>query len=263
MILTEKPLFVVPNSNSKIFSAGYAGYEDYANVLLGMTSAEKDQAKLLLPPGEDMLNPSSLRLIHVANWIRNDPYRPPSSPSDGCYALYARLNHSCVPNCIGWSTPTGQHDALVPGASIVATRSIDTGDEIVISYHSNRLNTMTMRERSKLLRFTCTCQVCSGTASQRLCSDLRRRLLRGVIYLMQGHDEKHMTEQQPQLPLIVDPALKLRAERGEHKPSMSFVYAALMLAACLETPARRTIAAHAIAQSTAAECFFFAAVLYT
>ncbi|KAJ2979628.1 hypothetical protein NQ176_g3132 [Zarea fungicola] len=210
---------------------------------------------------------------------------PPDSqkpPRNGCYVLLTRFNHSCVPNCRISSAVAGPSDADASALASVATRTIHVGEELTFCYQNKELDAMTRRERHRVLPFACTCHVCSGTASQRLCSDLRRRLFRGMVYLIQGYDMNATTKQSPGLPLIIDPALKLRAERSQHTASSTFVYIALLLAVMeaegiwghfqleglstllpyLETPARRAIASRALEQSTAAECFFFAAGLY-
>lgn len=129
-----------------------------------------------------------------------------SSTSLGCYILLSRINHSCVPNA---KIP----DTATEGDSIAcfATRDIAEGEEITFCYNTD-FTYRTSVDRHCELRFVCECKACKpGTVFHQL-SEMRRSLMRGLLYLQQGRglDGK---PQSAEMQMIVDCDLRKRAER--------------------------------------------------
>jgi len=71
------------------------------------------------------------------------------------YPTLARVNHACAPNA------RQEHDDLTHNERLVATKEIEIGEEISISYIDNRKKTS---ERRELLHsaygFHCICSMC-------------------------------------------------------------------------------------------------------
>ena len=75
------------------------------------------------------------------------------------YETLSRINHSCAPNAIRYST-----DASNGGVAVVAQRDIPEGDEILISYMDGADEGMGVDERRVHLKqqyhFHCVCELC-------------------------------------------------------------------------------------------------------
>ncbi|KAK8043831.1 hypothetical protein PG994_012669 [Apiospora phragmitis] len=99
----------------------------------------------------------------------------------GFFPLLSRFNHSCVPNA---AVPI-LHDAPKDSPAIYATRDIAAGEEIMFRYDPH-FECRTAIEHHEALDFVCDCPACRpGTEFQRA-SDLRRRLIRGLQFLVSG-----------------------------------------------------------------------------
>ncbi|KAJ5431471.1 hypothetical protein N7445_009203 [Penicillium cf. griseofulvum] len=101
---------------------------------------------------------------------------------------------------------------ITPGPFIElhAIKDIEAGEEIYFCYVAD-LKVKTKHERHEFLNFVCNCKAClPGTLFQEL-SDLRRRLIRGMLYITRGVDLDGEI-QTSQSPVIVNPELKAAAE---------------------------------------------------
>lgn len=85
---------------------------------------------------------------------------PPSSSSPaadrvGMFPLVARINHSCAPNAANvW-------DPLSGGNRVIwASRDIEAGEEVLVSYAPLLRDTAARRERLRQYGFECACEVC-------------------------------------------------------------------------------------------------------
>lgn len=137
------------------------------------------------------------------------------APAHGLFLLHSRFNHSCIPNS-KIPTPNGEI------VSIFATRDIDSGEEISFCYDT-AFEGRIRYERHRALRFACNCKACLlGTPFQQL-SDMRRRLIRGLQYILLGVDLDGQ-RQSLHSTIIVDFKLKIAAETFRIPLSSRLVY---------------------------------------
>lgn len=93
--------------------------------------------------------------------FRTNAYTLPSSSSSagadrvGMFPLVARINHSCAPNAANvW-------DLLGGGNRVIwASRDIEAGEEVLVSYAPLLRDTAARRERLRQYGFECECEVC-------------------------------------------------------------------------------------------------------
>jgi hypothetical protein len=136
----------------------------------------------------------------------------------GLFLLHSRFNHSCLPNC---KIPSGGR-AEATHLQSFATRDIASGEEITFEYE-NDFDCRTRIERHEILRFVCACDACRpGTPFQRL-SDMRRRLIRGLMYLETGNDLNGKKQEASSTQLIFDSQLKSAAEALSISLSSRFI----------------------------------------
>lgn len=138
----------------------------------------------------------------------------------GLYPIHSRMNHSCVPN-----VNVEFWDMGIKRESY-ARCDIKAGSELTFTY-SGRYEVMTSQERREALGFVCDCKACQpGTTFNQL-SDVRRIYMRGLEYLLNGcdWDNKIQTEN----PIIIDSALKKRAESLDLPLTSRMIYTLLLL----------------------------------
>ncbi|KAF2416955.1 SET domain-containing protein [Tothia fuscella] len=86
----------------------------------------------------------------------------------GVYATACLINHSCVPNAHNsWNDLEGHE-------TIHATRNVNNGEEITITYEHGRLSSDRQSFFRETFGFTCTCSTCSLPPSLLRASDKRR-----------------------------------------------------------------------------------------
>jgi hypothetical protein len=82
-------------------------------------------------------------------------------------------------------------DTTIVGETItsIAAKDIGAGEEIYICYKTN-LQSRTPEERCKAPRFpvSCNCRACLPGTTFHPLRDMRRKLIRGLSYLIQGVD---------------------------------------------------------------------------
>ena len=152
----------------------------------------------------------------------------------GMYVLLSRLNNSCSPN-VGTPPPEGTADAVrdvgetiddiytgggIP-AEIVAARDISAGEEIT-RVLTGILMGWTSSERRSLLPYSCDCRACVPGTTYQLLSDLRRRLIRGLHYLVTGQDLGSHGNPNASCP-ILDPELRNAAKTFTTPSTCRFV----------------------------------------
>ncbi|GIZ43525.1 hypothetical protein CKM354_000674900 [Cercospora kikuchii] len=99
----------------------------------------------------------------------------------GCFVHASRFNNSCLPNCTISQTKNG-------GLQIFVARSVSQGEELTFAY-AQTLQYMTTDERQELLRHlldgsACICELCSLPADQRVLSDMRRKIIRHLAFIL-------------------------------------------------------------------------------
>lgn len=105
----------------------------------------------------------------------------PGSGGWGCFAQASRFNKSCLPNCAISTTKQGAKQLYV-------TQNVSAGEELTFAYVEG-LQYMTTAERQYFLRpqfdgEPCLCEVCSLPAGQRELSDMRRNLMRHLLFIL-------------------------------------------------------------------------------
>ena len=127
----------------------------------------------------------------------------------GFYPISSRLNHSCLPNS----------RFAADSQTIQAIKDIAQGGEITFSY-SPAFDYKTTSERHSDLGFVCRCEACNPATAFHYLSDMRRRLIHGLSYLVTGTTINGVRDTS-QSPIIVDAKLKKMAEQG--KLSVAFL----------------------------------------
>jgi hypothetical protein len=104
--------------------------------------------------------------------------------SSTCCSIGSRFNHACQPN----ATSAAVHGT---GHVFKTLVEIEQGEEITFCY-MDQLNYMTTQERRPQLQDRlsqdCKCALCLLTPSERLVSDMRRFLMRRLLFKIQGAD---------------------------------------------------------------------------
>ncbi|KAJ6183861.1 hypothetical protein N7519_005162 [Penicillium mononematosum] len=191
LILWEKALFVIPKSTPEVMEV------DVLTAFSQLSPKEKTQFLLLRDNGSK----------EFKSWFdvlaENCFSSADDSPAYGLYTLSSRFNHSCVPTA---RFPTTSE----PFIELHATKDIEAGEEIRFCYDPD-LKANTKYERHQFLGFVCDCRACLPGTSFQASSGLRRRLIRGLLYITRGVDLDGKV-QISQSPLIVDPKVKAVAE---------------------------------------------------
>ncbi|KAE8556600.1 hypothetical protein EYB25_001302 [Talaromyces marneffei] len=152
----------------------------------------------------------------------------------GLFPCHSRFNHSCQENAF---VPESQSEPGVGrnSTSSFAVRDIAAGEEITIGYQ-NGFHSHTMDERRRLLTFECRCTVCDRASKDRnfrQVSDMRRRLMRGLVYLLDSIDEnsEYDDDNSPHFkPVICDPVMRKAADNCDFPLSTRLIYDLLLVA---------------------------------
>ena len=212
LILREKALFVIQKHPADITGL------DVFRAVMQLSPMEMLQFSIL--HNNEPEEPRSFRETLSINSFTSD-VKP---PTDGFYILGSRFNHSCIPNARSPNTPG-------PFIELYATKDIGAGEEIYFCYFPE-LKAQTRHEGHEALGFVCSCKAClPGTPFQEL-SDLRRRLIRGILYITRAVDLDGKRQTSQSL-LIVDPKFKAAAETG-NIPLMSRMVLHLLIVVLLE-----------------------------
>lgn len=151
----------------------------------------------------------------------------------GLFPCHSRFNHSCQANA-GVPETVSESRVGKKSMSSYAERDIAAGEEITISY-KNGFRSRTLYERHRLLKFKCRCAVCDRASKDktfRQVSDLRRRLIRGLIYLLDGIDEnsEYDDDDSHSRPVICDPVMRKAADNCDFPLSARLIYDLLLAA---------------------------------
>ena len=113
-------------------------------------------------------------------------------PRSGIFEKLSSINHSCTPNAERWWDPGRGIETLY------AIRALDEGEEITVAYTWTAARRWA--ERQRLLfsswRFTCNCECCQLTGTERESSDKCRQLIRKADVMVGFHSTTEV------LPLI-------------------------------------------------------------
>ncbi|KAJ5178575.1 uncharacterized protein N7500_001274 [Penicillium coprophilum] len=192
LILREKALFFIPESHVDIMEC------NIFTAFMQLSPSQKEQVLLLRDNGSEKFQ-SFVDILSENSFAVGAEY-----PGRGLFTIGSRFNHSCLPNARAPITPG-------PFIEFYAIKDIEAGEEIYFCYNAE-LKAKTKDERREALGFTCDCKACvPGTPFQEL-SDLRRRLIRGILYIIRGVDLDGRM-QSSRSPVIVNPELKAAAEK--------------------------------------------------
>lgn len=176
IILADKPLMVFDKHCDQV------------------TSDEVDNAYRQLPAREKLefdnapaVFENDTRLIGVipALKFRSNQFAMGSMYRWGCFVHASRFNHSCRPNCHFSEDSNGSMRCRV-------ITDVAAGEELTFAYHDGVLCLPTDQRRVLMQRKgmfpTCRCTLCTGPALDRWKSDVRRQLIRHLLWVWQKHD---------------------------------------------------------------------------
>ncbi|KAL3469552.1 hypothetical protein BJX99DRAFT_265070 [Aspergillus californicus] len=212
IILIEYPLFTIPKPQENISEI------DIWHAFCSLPPEQKQPFLCLRNNGKDIFE--TMGQAFAGNSFGPCSDRGLAGP--GLFILHSRFNHSCAPNA---RIPRTN---LEGGIASIATRDIDAGEEITISYEAG-FEFRVRGERHERLRFACTCDACGpagSSSSSQVASDMRRRLVRGLNYLIFGVDVNGQMQSSSisAAPLIMDRALKKSAENLAIPMSSRLIY---------------------------------------
>lgn len=104
-------------------------------------------------------------------------------PSYGCFAVSSRFNHSCLPN----SAIT----AAEGKPTFKVFQDVEQGQELTFAYVDSLQYMHTAQRQSELKRINvhhCKCKLCCSPPVERVVSDMRRGLLRALLFMVRGQD---------------------------------------------------------------------------
>ncbi|KAK7941523.1 uncharacterized protein PG986_013910 [Apiospora aurea] len=189
VILREKPLFTIPKHHATITAA------DVLSALRASSPAAQQRFRALRDRHATVPFQDPAKAFAENSFALGTADPIINSPAHGFFPLLSRFNHCCLPNA---AVPliNAQDAAADVGPALIATRDIARGDEIAFSYDP-RFESRTARERHASLGFACGCRACHppGTRSQRA-SDLRRRLVRGLQFMVSGADSGRLRDRE-------------------------------------------------------------------
>ena len=183
LILSENALFIIKKPSDFITEQ---------DVVLGYNKLSADEKRIFDQmrdsKAEAGLNPFNFKSgrFHANKFAVNH-----ERTSFGCFPVSSRFNHSCLPNTVGSGDDIKQHQQCR------AINNIQPGEELT-TYYFEECQFMTTEERTKEMPMTghvqkCVCELCSRPAGARLVSDMRRFLLRQLIYMVHGCDLRSVT----------------------------------------------------------------------
>lgn len=203
--MQEKPLFSIPKLHHKITE------EEVWAAFLKLGSIEKSRFLGLRYKGLEPF--TSMRCVFSDNTSLPHDKHP---PAEGFFILSSRFNHSC---CFVNATVGGNGKGTPH--SLTTTRDIEAGEEITFSHHPAS-ECRPALERHQRLGFVCKCKACLPDTLFQQLSDMRRRLLRGLKYLIYGADLDGK-KQNSTSPIIFEAKLKRDAEDSSIPISSMFI----------------------------------------
>ncbi|KJY00810.1 hypothetical protein TI39_contig311g00019 [Zymoseptoria brevis] len=173
VLFVEKPLFTIHSPDDDL--AELEIQRAYAK----LSAADKKKFDALRDPKTEAgKNPFGLKFYKFsANAFQS------GDGSSSCHPIGSRFNHSCQPNAV-----SAIHGS---GHAFKTLVEIKQDDEITFCYMEH-LSFMTTDERRPQLEDRldgdCKCELCSLPPTERLVSDMRRFLIRRLLYKVQGKD---------------------------------------------------------------------------
>jgi hypothetical protein len=139
----------------------------------------------------------------------------------GLFLLCSRFNHSCIPNA---RAPASSTKGLY--TELYAIKDIAANEEITFCYLPDLKATLA-RDRQNILEFSCHCKACQPGTRFHYLSELRRRIIRGLLFLLRGQDRAAVMSSDSK-PIIADTALRNTATAGNIPLSSRVVYLVLL-----------------------------------
>lgn len=180
-VLHEEPLVVIRKLEDVINAV------DVETAYLSLTSVEKEQFMSLgFSVNRSFVSRFDTFMRNKYQVMKFVHARDTEPDGQGMYLLCSRFNHSCVPNAAIIEYPPSRSDYA---QAIYAIKPIARGEEIMVSYDSmDNYLTTEIRRSAGTWDFICTCPACNVNDPFHYISDMRRGLLRGLYYLLNGVD---------------------------------------------------------------------------
>ncbi|EFQ99131.1 hypothetical protein MGYG_02143 [Nannizzia gypsea CBS 118893] len=215
LVLSEKPLFVIKSSTSKTTElAVLAAFQKLKPEDKQQFLCLRNNGSARYPSMTHAFIDNNMTVSSIITMKRGE------NPACGMFILQPRFNHSCVANC---KAPFSGKEAI----STYAIREIAAGEELTLSYDA-RIAFRPVKERHAALGFVCECPACKvGTPFQEL-SQIRRTLIRGLMYLQDGEDVDKKRHDNSSA-IIFCPKLKKLAEDAEIKLTSRFIFQTLVI----------------------------------
>ncbi|KAF7198514.1 SET domain-containing protein 5 [Pseudocercospora fuligena] len=174
-ILVDNALFIIEKSTSDLDPF------DIHQALRKLSKTDQERFHMLPMPDYAKDSPREVRSFAI---FALDHHSIRGGTAQGCFVHASRFNHSCSPNCAMATNDEGQKHCYV-------FKNVRAGEELTFAY-MDPVQYMTTDERQEYLRDClsgpCLCALCSTSAPQREVSDLRRRLMRFLLFIRNGSD---------------------------------------------------------------------------
>ncbi|OIW29712.1 SET domain-containing protein [Coniochaeta ligniaria NRRL 30616] len=216
VILSEKPLFVIRKPWFLMEE------DDVPASVRQLSPKQREQFKLLRNNASAHFPDMGLAFAQNNFYFTGPSHLGGAGDTCGCFLLMSRFNHSCLPNA---AVPNSGGQGDKNGLVCCATKDIAAGEEITYCYNPEFEGKTRLERREALgFQFVCDCKACHlGTAFQRA-SDMRRRLIRGLMYLCDGEEINGSRTKW----LITDSRMREAAENLDTTISSRFIYTHLI-----------------------------------
>ena len=188
LVFSESPIFIIKRRSNSITE------DDIATAYNKLTAAEKRTCDNMGDPRLDIeskaassLNARVLAMsARLARFQANKFVLDRNMSSWGCFPVSSRFNHFCLPN----ATAIAQNSNGLKHWRIF--KDVAPGEELTFTY-MEACQYMTFEERQSYLKYIglisgYSCQLCSLPEDKRVASDMRRCLMRHLLYMYTGKD---------------------------------------------------------------------------
>lgn len=186
-ILIDTALFMIDKPFKQVKE------EDVHNVLSTLTSGEQQAFKSLpifAPPQSAIFYNKHAPLL---GRLSTNQFSPIGGNKCGCFVHASRFNHSCLPNC----GMVGDMEGDMPERRCVVYRDILKDEELTFSYFEG-LQCMDTAQRETFLTNVmsqpCKCELCTAPRHIQYVSDLRRILIRFLLFFIHNKDWAHRNQ---------------------------------------------------------------------
>lgn len=191
IVLTEIPVLTIPKCDGHHIEA------ELERQVANLSGRQRAQLNLLRVDGDKNEKFPTVQAMLCANDF-NSQNEDGLHHSHKLQPLASRFNHSCSPNLY---QPNCCDECRCEGVRFVAVESISAGTELTFNY-GGMIECLTRAERLAGFQLDCHCSVCTASPEERETSDTRRRLIRGVYFLIFGYDLAETHHGKPSVLLV-------------------------------------------------------------